>query len=191
MHYEVERKFRVANPADLEGRLAELGAEFDPPEWQVDCYYAHPTRDFAATDEALRIRRVGDANFVTYKGPKLDQLTKTRREIEVPLADGEQPAADFGNLLVALGFRLVAEVYKQRRRAELPWQGRSVEVALDQVERLGHFVELELRADDGELEGARQSIASLAARLGLAHGERRSYLELLLDPKVPGAFGRH
>jgi len=180
MRYEVEQKFRVANPAELEGRLVELGADFDPPVWQVDGYYAHPARDFATTDEALRIRRVGDANFVTYKGPKLDQFTKTRREIEVPLAEGEQPAADFGNLLVALGFRLVAEVYKQRRLAELPWQGLSVEVALDQVERLGHFVELEVRADDGDLEAARQNIASLAARLGLLQGERRSYLELLL-----------
>jgi len=186
MRYEVEQKFRVANPADLEGRLVELGADFGPPEWQVDCYYAHPTRDFAATDEALRIRRVGDANFVTYKGPKLDQVTKTRREIEVPLDFGEQPAADFGNLLVALGFRLVAEVYKQRRRAELPWQGQAVDVALDQVERLGHFIELELQADDDGLEWAKQNIASLAVRLGLAHSERRSYLELLLGERREG-----
>ena len=44
-----------------------------------------PCRDFAQTDEALRIRTVGDTSFVTYKGPKLDATTKTRRELELPL----------------------------------------------------------------------------------------------------------
>ncbi len=180
MHFEVEQKFAVADPAQLESRLAELGAVFDPPQWQVNAYYAPPQRDFAVTDEALRIRRVGNQNFVTYKGPKLDAATKTRREIEVPLESGEQAAADFGELLAALGFRLVAEVYKQRRRADLPWRGQEVEVALDQVERLGHFIELELPADSAHLDAARAAVASLAVKLGLAEGERRSYLELLL-----------
>ena len=52
------------------------------PAEQVDTYFSHPARDFAATDEALRIRSIDQENFVTYKGPKLDATTKTRREID-------------------------------------------------------------------------------------------------------------
>ena len=103
MHYEVEQKFRVANPADLERPPGGAGRRIRSAPVAGRLLLRPSARDFAATDEALRIRRVGDANFVTYKGPKLDQSTKTRREIEVPLADGEQPAADFGNLLVGAG----------------------------------------------------------------------------------------
>jgi ABC-type sulfate transport system permease component len=39
-------------------------------------------------DEAFRLRRVGERNYMTYKGPKLDATTKSRPEEEVRLADG-------------------------------------------------------------------------------------------------------
>src|ERR1700688_1176895 len=103
MHFEVEQKFRIREPAAW---LANLKARhgLGEPEVQVDRYYAHPARDFAQTDEALRIRRIGQANYVTYKGPKLDTTTKTRRELELPLAPGDAGAAGFAELLEALGF---------------------------------------------------------------------------------------
>src|SRR5262249_42976044 len=106
--------------------------------------------------------------------------TKTRREIELPLAAGALVAADFGEVLLALGFHCAGEVRKTRRQLHLDWQARTVEVALDDVVGLGHFVELELAAVQSEIDSAKQIIASLAAQLGLANSERRSYLELLL-----------
>ena len=69
--YEVELKFRVADLPAVEGRLAALGARFAAPVEQVDRYFAHPARDFAQTDEALRLRRVGDEIAITWKGPRL------------------------------------------------------------------------------------------------------------------------
>ncbi|MEX2119036.1 MAG: class IV adenylate cyclase [Pirellulales bacterium] len=182
MKLEVEQKFAVPDLGQLQTRLLELGAKAGEPQLQVDQYFAHPSRDFAQTDEALRIRRIGQGNFVTYKGPKIDATTKTRRELELPLADGSQAAGDFGQLLVALGFRPVAVVSKQRQPMALEWQGLEVAVALDQVENLGTFIELELESDESQLPAARQALASLAAQLGLTSGERRSYLELLLGP---------
>ena len=61
MRYEVEMKFRVADRAALESRLVELGATISVAQAEVDVYFAHPARDFARTDEALRIRRKGAA----------------------------------------------------------------------------------------------------------------------------------
>ncbi len=196
MQFEVEQKFPVTDAAALERRLRKLGANDSGPPGQgtirqIDSYFNHPARDFARTDEALRLRRVGEANFITYKGPKLDQATKTRREIELPLAGGAAAAEQYAELLEALGFRRVAEVRKQRRLLEIPWEGCTIEAALDDVAGLGTFLELELSAEgaaDGpEVQAAKARIASLAAALKLERSERRSYLELLLaQQKTPG-----
>ena len=180
---EVEHKYPVSNRAVLKQRLLDLGAVAETIHLQVDRYYAHPARDFAATDEALRIRRIGEQNFVTYKGPKLDATTKTRREIELPLSAHESGAADFAALLDALGFKVVAEVRKERSTLHLDWQGRKVELALDEVQDVGSFIELELVVEESEVPQAKAALAGLAKRLELTGSERRSYLELLLEKK--------
>jgi adenylate cyclase class 2 len=190
MAIEVEQKFRVADLAALERQLVVLGASRGESELQVDSYFSHPQRDFATTDEALRLRRVGLRNYVTYKGPKLDAVTKTRHEIEIELPPGEVAAGDAGKLLAALSFRSVADVYKRRVHFTLPWQGREIGVALDHVEGLGDFVELEIIADDPDVQPARDAIGSLAGHLNLSNSERRSYLELLLAARQGTAGGR-
>jgi adenylate cyclase class 2 len=144
---------------------------------QVDQYLNHPCRDFAQTDEAFRIRTVGDASFVTYKGPKLDAATKTRRELELPI-DGL--GSEFLELLSALGFRPAATVEKTRRPFELERSGLRVHGAWDEVLGVGTFVELELMADDSQLDETKRIIASLARELELGPSVRQSYLELLL-----------
>ena len=55
-----------------------------------------------------------------------------------------------------------------------------MEGALDEVDGVGSFVELELQADDAGLDAAKQKISKLAAELHLGPSERRSYLEMLL-----------
>ena len=181
MPIEVEQKFPISDPVAFQRRLATLVPVVGKTETQADSYYNHPARDFAKTDEALRIRRVGASNYFTYKGPKLDEATKTRREIEIAIGSGEPAAAEAGEMLEALGFVPVATVRKQRRHASVSWQGQEVLVALDKVEELGSFVELEIIATEGQLDKARDCLMSLAAHLGLANAERRSYLELLLE----------
>jgi adenylate cyclase class 2 len=181
MTYEVEQKFRVADPSRLLAKLKTLGLELPEAFEQTDRYYNHPSRDFARTDEALRIRSVGRHNRITYKGPKLDAVTKTRQEIELPVADGIDSAAALSEILTNMGFTPVRTVRKCRSSGTLHWQGSEVEVSLDVVEPLGTFVELELTTGQNGLEKAQRIVQSLASELGLSAGERRSYLELLLD----------
>jgi len=181
MNYEVEQKFPVEDMAAVEKRLVQLGAEVSEVRVEEDTYYVHPARDFARTDEALRIRRAGQTNKITYKGPKIDQTTKTREEIDLEVGPGAESAAAWAALLEALGFSPKATVRKQRRKAFVEWQGRRVEVSLDEVDRVGTFVELELVVEEAGLDDARSCIAALARALGLEASERRSYLELLLE----------
>ena len=181
MSYEVEQKFPVADMAALEAKLAALGAAISEPRLEVDLYFAHPGRDFAKTDEALRLRSVGRRNCTTYKGPIVDSQTKTRREIEIPLAEGETAAAEFRELMLLLGFREVRTVVKTRVPFHLEWEGRRVELALDDVVGLGTFLEMEIITDEAGRDAVRDSILRLADRLGLDNSQRKSYLCLLLE----------
>jgi adenylate cyclase class 2 len=183
MPIEVEQKFRVSDLSKIAASLDQLGTPIEPVREERDVYFAHPSRDFAATDEALRIRRSGERGFITYKGPKLDATTKTRREIDLPLGGTSGDVIRWHALIEALGFRPVAEVCKQRCKAFVPWLGRSVEVSLDTVDGVGTYVELELITTEEDMDAARKCLASLAAKLGLVENERRSYLELLLRAK--------
>lgn len=185
MVYEVEQKYRVDDLERVESELKSLGVSFAAPVEQVDRYFNHPVRDFAETDEALRIRTTGNVNRITYKGAKVDPATKTRRELELPLADGPEAALAYCELLSALDFTPVLEVRKWRRTGTLDWQGNVMEIALDEVGELGSFVELEQTATEAQLDRARQQLKELAERLRLEEQdvERRSYLELLIESR--------
>ncbi|MCA9141236.1 MAG: class IV adenylate cyclase [Planctomycetaceae bacterium] len=178
--YEVEQKFRIEDLAQLETQLRSLGATPFVACEQVDTYFAHPARDFGETDEAFRLRRVGAKNFVTYKGPKIDTTTKTRREIELPLPDGVAYTVQFRLLIESLGFQAVADVSKVRRKTHVSWDDAEIEISLDDVAQVGCYAELELVVSESRVTQAKARIASLASRLGLLLSERRSYLELLL-----------
>lgn len=180
MHFEVEQKFRVTSFTGIRAGLEQLGVASQPAIEQVDIYFNHPARDFAETDEALRLRRVGERNCVTYKGPKSDLETKTRREIELSIEPAEAGFEQFSELLVALGFARVAEVRKRRTVFSIAWKGWPVVVALDEVDSLGRFVEVELTCDESHLDEARRTLSELVKGLKLTKSERRSYLELLL-----------
>jgi adenylate cyclase class 2 len=181
MKYEVEQKHRVSDEAALIARLQQRGGNLEKPTEQSDQYYAHPCRDFAKTDEALRIRAVSDKSFVTYKGPKLDTTTKTRREIELPLDADDHDGSQFASLLASLGFTPVAVVRKRRKKFRIAADEHDIDGALDDVDGVGCFVELELQANDEDLEAAKRIIAKLASDLDLGPSERRSYLEMLLE----------
>lgn len=186
MHYEVEQKYRVSSHKPVVAALAVMDADIGESIEQIDCYYRHPVRDFAQTDEAFRLRSVGDRNYLTYKGPKLDQSTKTRREEEVRLADGHAARESCDAILRHLGFDPAATVHKHRVVATTKHHGHAVEIALDDVDHLGHFVELEVSVeadtpDSPAMDAAKQSLAELADELSLSEVERRSYLELLLQ----------
>ena len=178
---EIEVKYPHGDLATIRSLLEDRGARLIESREDADHDYNAPDRDFASTDEAFRIRRIGSKNLLTYKGPKIDTQTKTRLEIEVSAADGDEAAADLNRLFTALGYRSVAIVRKRREVFELQQETFTVHVCLDQVQRVGTFVEVEIVADENRLDPARSVLAKLAHELGLKQSERRSYLQLLLE----------
>src|SRR5687767_4564457 len=130
---EIEMKFRVETHGDVESRLRSLNASEEAAIDEADHYYNAPDRDFARTDEALRLRRIGSRNLATYKGPKQAGPAKTRTEIEAPLGDGPEVADKFCRLLEHLGYRATAVVRKRRRIFKFSRDGFDLEACLDDV----------------------------------------------------------
>lgn len=191
MGFEVELKFPVPDRDDLARRLAERGAKASEPLDHEDLYFAHPSRDFAATGEAFRIRGEGLANRITYKGSKRsDAATKTREEIELGFDPGPEARGDLRLVFERLGFRVVAAVRKRRESYELAEAGRLLTVVIDDVESLGTFAEVEaLVADEADLAAGQGAVLALAEALGLGQPEPRSYLRMVLE--AAGALPRN
>jgi adenylate cyclase, class 2 len=170
---ELEIKMPCPDLKALERRLVEMGARLEGDLDQEDVYFSHPSRDFGATDEALRLRRENDRSRITYKGPKLDRDTKMREEIELELED----LARMSQVLERLGFIPHYRVVKRRRVYML----QGIHFCLDRVEGLGDFVEMEYEGQD--LDKGKKKIMELKVQLKLEGNERRSYLELLKEKK--------
>jgi adenylate cyclase class 2 len=52
---EVELKYRLDDPESLLSSLVARGAQPKAATVERDVYFNHPSRDFAVTDEALRL----------------------------------------------------------------------------------------------------------------------------------------
>ncbi|WP_049912929.1 class IV adenylate cyclase [Natrialba hulunbeirensis] len=165
---------------------------------QTDTYYDAPHRTFAETDEALRIRRerhpdadTGSETRVTYKGPLVDDESKTREEAETTIGDGKT----FDTILTNLGFEPAATVRKKRERYTVELaetdatesasaSSTDFTITLDTVDDVGEYVEVETEVEsETELEFARAGAYTVLESLGLDPDDqlRTSYLGLLLD----------
>jgi len=181
--YEVELKVE-ADHARVRSALASADATPVDHVRQVDTYYDAPHREFAETDEALRLREettldddgqpLERTTKMTYKGPLVEQASKTREEFETAVGDGDAAAG----ILDGLGFEPAATVSKERERFDLD----GYTVTLDQVDEVGSFVEVEREGAESEIEQLRTGAQSLLGRLGLDPSAqiRTSYLGLLL-----------
>ncbi|MDI9395495.1 MAG: class IV adenylate cyclase [Euryarchaeota archaeon] len=170
---EVEVKVRVDH-SKIRPLLKEMGAGKIGVEEQSDVYFAAPYRNFAKTDEALRIRSLGGQAVLTYKGPKLDDVSKTRVEIETPV-NGDSAAEIFH----ALGFLEAGAVRKKREI----FRAGDITVCLDAVGGLGDFLEVELDVEDEkDLESSREKLFEFLSKLGIQKNDsiRTSYLEMML-----------
>jgi len=206
--YEVEVKVPVDHGA-VRVALDEAGAKRLGTVAQSDTYYDAPHRDFAATDEAFRIRTVasaverfergddlasdveavldGDARAdgetrVTYKGPLVEAESKTREEFETTVGD----AGEMDAILAGLGFEPAADVRKLRTRFRLD----GFTVLLDAVVGVGEYVEIETEVDaEAEVEAAREGAYAVLRDLGVDPTEqvRTSYLGLRLGDEEPDA----
>jgi len=177
---EVEVRYRTDDRPGVIAKLLAWGATLTQDRTDVDLYFDAPDRSLKTTDEAFRLRRIGAANMLTYKGPRRDTETRTRTEIEIPLGDGDATATDTERLLVALGYKPIVVVRKKRLVYAFLRGEFNMEVCFDDLEGVGPFVELEILSGETHYEAAKAVLLTTAAELGLTEKETRSYIGMVL-----------
>lgn len=193
--FEIEIKVRVSDPDLIRRKLENHQASYKFFLTHKDIYYNMPKslRDFKKTDEALRLRtsiRYDKKNkynpqeidyFLTYKGKKIDELTKSREEIEIKIEDFEK----MREILELLGFQEVLTVMKERELYEFKLNDHKITVLLDYIPILKqHFIEAEYLTELNEdIAESRERLFSFLNLLGMNKKDsiRKSYLELILE----------
>lgn len=169
---EIEVKFRLDEDAagEVRRRLSALGAQSQGERREIDLYLDTADRELAAGNRVLRLRSAprplsdGQAAVLTYKGPPSgDAVFSDREEIEVTVTDLEASKTIFERL----GYR----PWRRKEKLREPFVLDGLRAFMDRLPFLGPYL---------EIEGPREGIAHLAARLGLdlGSGSGRSYLEL-------------
>ncbi|OUJ18953.1 Adenylate cyclase CyaB, class 2 (thermophilic) [Methanonatronarchaeum thermophilum] len=172
---EVEIKAEIKTPIkNLEEKILEHGSYVNT-QTQKDIYFNHPSRDFAQTDEALRIRKTNNKTYLTYKGTKLDKVSKSREEIETPISNYSKHK----KILTKLGFKPVEEIKKTRKKYKI----NQYKILIDKIDELGTYIEIETETTPNQykksLEGAKKHIK----KLGFTEKDyiQKSYLEMKLE----------
>lgn len=182
---EIEIKAQIIDPGALRAALCRHGFVWQHTLLEEDVYYYGVDRNFAQTDEALRLRITQNkdtgviTSAITYKGPKLDSVSKTRTEFDVGLLEGSL----MHELLCALGHRPVMTVRKQREY----YTRQDTTACLDEVDRLGSFIELEtLSGASVAYDAVVNGLFATLEQLGIPRHAciRKSYLEMLLDKTI-------
>ena len=182
---EIKLPLRRQEKTEETGRIAEvlcsMGFRKAARFRQRDTYFDNEAGEIRGGGKALRIRETEDLmkGVVTaelnFKGPRMDQVSMTRQELETEVGQAETGR----RILAALGFSpVLPEVVKERTE----YCREEITAALDRVEGLGDFLELEILADE-ETENGKvlQKLEELLGELGYQMGDTvtRSYLSML------------
>jgi len=162
-HTEVEIKFLVADPAQLERQLLDLGfRQTTAPTFERNTLYDTPIGTLRGKREVLRIRLYGDRWTVTHKSKGSTGRHKSRIEHETSLTDGER----MDSILRALGYQ-PAFVYEKFRSQ---WTDSHGEIVVDRTP-IGNVA---------EIEGSPRWIDQTARKLGIRRDQyiTDSYVEL-------------
>ena len=189
---EIKLPLRRQEKTEETGRIAEvlcsMGFRKAARFRQRDTYFDNEAGEIRGGGKALRIRETEDLmkGVVTaelnFKGPRMDQVSMTRQELETEVGQAETGR----RILAALGFSpVLPEVVKERTE----YRRKEITAALDRVEGLGDFLELEILADE-ETENGKvlQKLEELLGELGYQMGDTvtRSYLSMLQQGRRTG-----
>jgi adenylate cyclase class 2 len=138
MAVETEVKLRLnQGPERARALLQQYGFRpSSPRQLETDQTFDLPTGELRARDRLLRLRSTAGNWTVTYKGPPVGGVHKTREEIETGVSDGQA----FAHILEALGYQPAFAYEKFRTTFES--SGQEGIVMLDETP-IGDFLELE------------------------------------------------
>lgn len=177
--FEVEFKAKIENYEkfiEIKNKILSLGSKLISKILEEDIYFQHPLRDFSKTDEALRLRKSNKKYFLTYKGAKISNISKTRLEIQTEIENFENTKEIF----FKLGFKPVAIISKKREVYILG----STSIYMDEVKDLGYFIEVEEKIENElSIKAIEEKLIKILEKINIPKNSitTKSYLELLLE----------
>jgi adenylate cyclase class 2 len=160
---EIEIKLKVNNSKDIEEKLKERGCILSEPINQHDVIYSQKgsKNEFERAEEGdiiIRIRYLKDTAQLNLKQQRSNEMDNLEYETEI------KDSVEMHKILYILGWSPVVEVKKIRRKGKLG----KYEICLDQVEKLGNYIELEkLTSDEANPEEVRGELFKELESLGL------------------------
>jgi len=135
MNREIEIKFRVANPRELERKLRAAGFRLQTPRThEMNTLYDLPGQVLRSRRELLRLREYGKTWKLTHKSGGKITRHSSRTELETGVSDGEK----MDLILRALGYS--PSFRYEKFRAE--WTDGDGQVVVDHTP-IGDFCEIE------------------------------------------------
>jgi predicted adenylyl cyclase CyaB len=170
---EVELRFEISSLSLKEEILNFLqkNAEFIKETYQKDTYFLPAHKDWFAVKppvERLRIRESDKGNSINYKNRHMVDGVNQNFCDEYESSLGDSVAVE--KILTALDIQPMVVVDKKRRI----YLYQNIEIAIDEVENCGNFIELEAHGEFASIEVARASLYALAEQFKLKEDQQKT-----------------
>ncbi|MBN1219214.1 MAG: class IV adenylate cyclase [Anaerolineae bacterium] len=173
MTFEVELKARLRQPEAVEKQIAGLGA-FVGEIYKEDVYFKRQGDTALIPTDRYRLRREGPKAVVTFKQMVTADNVEVNDEVEFEVSD----VYAFFRFTDRFGF----EPFVVKRKKSRVYRIGRANIELNEVEHLGHFVEIEILCDhEADIPAAQTELTRLLGALGLTEAdlEPRRYLALI------------
>jgi len=183
MNIEVEIKIAIDNFEEIREKVSTIGKLIKSIH-QIDDYYNPSHKDFLGKKpqptEWLRLRTNPDKVIFEYDkavNMQADGNYEYAEEYETAISNKEE----FIKILEFLDFKKAVTVDKQREY----WDCGDLEIALDRINNLGDFIEVEAKGNFDNIEEARKACLSFLNNIGIKNAERieikKGYPVMLLE----------
>lgn len=156
---EIELKFKVDSFDSIIDKLIGNGSSISEELNQSDTIYVSDLSDTESKEGSLwlRVRKVNDTIEMNLKKQSKEKMES--EEIEFEVSDYELA----NKFLLTLGYKPWVQVNKKRKYSKY----KDVNICMDEVERLGCFIELELLIDESNDVDYESELLSVANTLGI------------------------
>ncbi|MCX4365267.1 MAG: class IV adenylate cyclase [Bacilli bacterium] len=156
---EIELKFQVDNFDKIKSILDDNNEKLSEEYHQSDTIYVSDLNDTESKEGSiwLRVRKVNDKIEMNLKKQSAKKMESEEIEFEV---------SDYflaNKFLSALGYKEWVQVNKKRVYSKYD----DVNICMDEVERLGYFIELELLIDENDEKDYESILLDYAKKLGI------------------------
>ena len=163
---EIELKFLNIDVEEIKKKLIDIGAVLKYDTNLQSCAFTKEGFDpFNSGKKLLRVRKINEDTFLTYKGPCVESNMTNREEIEIKVDNYNQTC----ELIKKLGFELKRQTSKTRIHYELG----NIHFELDTLEDIPTYLEIETNTEKDMIDICKR------LELGIFEGKSGTIVEIL------------